>query len=100
MLTPQDVHYGLAAQRLAERAAVLAAAYAVHPERFPHGVPTPQTLPAAVWINKPLACGCAEESELAGCPRSDDLETPRGSTTPVSAVIRPKNEEMLVVTAQ
>ena len=100
MLTPHDVHYGLAAQRLAERAAVLAAAYAVHPERFPHGVPTPDILPQAVWINKPLACGCAEESELAGCPRNADLETPRGSTTPVSAVIRPKNEEMLVVTAQ
>ena len=99
MLTPQDVHYGLAAQRLAERAAVLAAAYAVHPERFPHGVPTPKTLPAAVWINQPLGCGCAEESELAGCPRSADQETPRGKSTPESALIRPSEEEMVLVTA-
>ena len=53
MLTPQDVHYGLAEQRLAERAAVLATAYAAHPERFPNGLPTPRTLPQAVWIKKP-----------------------------------------------
>jgi putative transposase len=99
MLTPQDVHYGLAEQRLAKRAAVLAAAYAAHPERFPHGVPTPDTLPHAVWINKPVGCGCEEETELVGCPKSADLETPRARSTPESAVIRPSEEEMLLVTA-
>ena len=99
MLTPQDVHYGLAQQRLAERAVVLTAAYAAHPERFPHGVPTPDTLPQAVWINKPLGCACAEEGELAGCPMSDDLEAPRGRSTLASAVIRPNEEEMVLVTA-
>ena len=41
MLTPRDVHFGLVEQRLAKRTAVLAAAYAAHPERFPRGVPTP-----------------------------------------------------------
>ncbi len=99
MLTPQDVHYGLAEQRLAERAAVLAAAYAAHPERFPHGVPTPDTLPQAVWINKPARCGCEKEGEPVGCLRSADLETPRGRSTTESAVIRPSEEEMLLVTA-
>lgn len=55
MLTPFDVHHGLAAQRLQARAAVLARAYAEHPERFPRGLPTPGCLPAEVWINKPAA---------------------------------------------
>jgi putative transposase len=55
LLTPADVHYGRAAARLAERDAVLAAAFAAHPERFPQGRPTAGTLPDPVWINKPSA---------------------------------------------
>ncbi|MFN2316228.1 MAG: hypothetical protein ABR602_06045 [Gemmatimonadales bacterium] len=54
MLTPYDVHHGLAEQRLRERAAVLARAYQEHPERFPRGLPTPGQLPSEVWINKPV----------------------------------------------
>jgi len=53
LLTPHDVHYGLAAQRRADRAQVLAAAYVAHPERFVRGLPTPAPLPTAAWINKP-----------------------------------------------
>jgi putative transposase len=53
LLTPHDVHYGLAAARREQRAVVLAAAHRAHPERFPHGVPTPAPLPTAVWINEP-----------------------------------------------
>jgi len=53
LLTPHDVHFGLAAQRLAERAAVLTTAYAAHPERFPAGRPMPATAPTQVWINPP-----------------------------------------------
>ena len=45
--------YGLAAQKIQARSAVLAAAHAAHPERFPHGVPRPQKAPSAVWINPP-----------------------------------------------
>lgn len=51
--TPADVHHGRAQQRLADRAAVLAAAHAAHPERFVRGAPHPAALPTAVWINKP-----------------------------------------------
>ena len=80
MLTPQDVHHGRAAQRVAARAGVLAAAYAAHPERFPHGVPTPGMLPAAVWINKPASCGCRAEIDAPECPRTDDLEPGREGT--------------------
>lgn len=54
MLTPSDVHHGRAAQRLAARAATMNAAYLAHPERFPHGPPTPRQPPTEVWINKPI----------------------------------------------
>jgi putative transposase len=53
LLTPHDVHYGLAEQRVAARATVLAAAYAAHPERFPAGLPQPPARPLEVWINRP-----------------------------------------------
>lgn len=100
MLTPQDVHDGLAEERLAARARVLAAAYAAHPERFPHGLPTPRTLPAAVWINKPVRCGCAEQNALPGSARSDALERPRDSSTPEPGVTAATEEELVLVTAQ
>lgn len=53
MLTPHEVHYGLAEKRVEARARVLAAAFAAHPERFVAGVPRPPALPTEVWINKP-----------------------------------------------
>ena len=46
-LTPADVHYGRAA-------------YAAHPERFVQGPPRPETLPTAVWINRPPTCPSQE----------------------------------------
>lgn len=55
MLTPHDVHYGLAGTRLEERAAVLAQTYSEHPERFPRGMPRPADLLREVWINKPAS---------------------------------------------
>ena len=45
MLTPHDVHHGLAEQRLAERASVLDAAYGATPERFVHGRPKSWPVP-------------------------------------------------------
>jgi len=53
LLTPHDVHHGLAEHRVAARATVLATAYAAHPERFPHGLPQPPARPMEVWINPP-----------------------------------------------
>ena len=52
-LTPFEVHFGLAQQRLEERALVLERAFENHPERFVRGIPKPPTLPEQVWINKP-----------------------------------------------
>ncbi len=51
--TPLAVHTGAAAAINAARAATLATAYAIHPERVVGGVPNPQPLPTAAWINKP-----------------------------------------------
>ena len=53
LLTPADVHHGVAEQRIAARAVVLTAAYAAHPERFPAGQPHPPARPVEVWINPP-----------------------------------------------
>lgn len=51
--TPADVHYGRARAIDIERARVLDAAYAAHPERFVRRPPTPPAVPDAAWINKP-----------------------------------------------
>jgi putative transposase len=51
--TPADVHYGRAELVRAQRAKVLDAAYAAHPERFVRKPPAPPELPTAAWINKP-----------------------------------------------
>lgn len=53
LLTPHDVHHGLVAERLTNRARVLDAAYAAHPERFVNRAPAPAAPPTAVWINPP-----------------------------------------------
>ena len=52
--TPADVHYGLAAAKAADRAVVLAAARARHPERFTsNDDPKILAIPATAWINEP-----------------------------------------------
>ena len=52
-LTPAAVHYGRAPAILTLRHRTRLAAYAAHPERFVSGPPRPETLPTAVWINRP-----------------------------------------------
>jgi len=53
LLTPAAVHYGHVAEILDQRRAVLAAAYAAHPERFVRKRPEPLVPPPAAWINPP-----------------------------------------------
>jgi putative transposase len=55
MLTPEVVYEGRADQVLAARQAVMDAAYAEHPERFPRGRPRVPRLAPAVYINPPKA---------------------------------------------
>jgi putative transposase len=52
--TPATVHFSHAEGIQVERARVLRAAYAVHPERFVRQAPVPPPLPEPAWINKPL----------------------------------------------
>ena len=66
LMTPHDIHHGLAAAKWQKRAAILRAAYDGHPERFAHGVPLPPPLPTAAWINKPPAAMAVASSEGAG----------------------------------
>lgn len=67
LLTPHDVHYGLADQRIAERSSVLASAYATHPKRFVRGRPQPPARPDAVWINPPRPF-VTQDNTLTGEP--------------------------------
>jgi putative transposase len=60
LCTPEMVHTGQAATVHAARAAVLAVAYAAHPERFVRRPPTPPPLPSPAWINKPAPTGSEE----------------------------------------
>lgn len=53
LMTPAAVHYGRADALHAERARVLATAFAANPERFVRGLPAPPALPTAAWINRP-----------------------------------------------
>ncbi len=64
LMTPFDVHYGLAGQRFTEREAVLRKAFAATPERFVRGLPKPPALPQAVWINKPRTADDAAPTTL------------------------------------
>ena len=91
LLAPYEVHHGLAESRVAERAAVLAQAYAEHPERFVRGLPRPPAPPREVWINKPsegLASlivaseAIGTKTDLATASRTNDLEVGKGRTTP------------------
>jgi putative transposase len=60
LLTPNDVHVGLAAERVAARAQVLASAFAARPDRFVAGPPTPAVVPTAAWINPPIRLAATE----------------------------------------
>jgi putative transposase len=84
LLTPEDVHYGRAAHRIAARAEVLALAYAAHPERFVRGMPQPAPAPTAVWINppKPSPLDLGKKTDLVGSPQSHDLDPGEDMSTP------------------
>ena len=54
MLTPDDVHHHRTQGVLDQRGQTLQAAWTRHPERFVGGIPKPEPLPEAVWINPPV----------------------------------------------
>jgi putative transposase len=75
LLTPADVHHDLAEERVAARAALLATAYAAHPERFPGGLPRPPAPPVEVWINRPETRETEEASRTRGKVAAMSLTT-------------------------
>ena len=70
MLTPEQLHFGLADEIIARREAVLRAAWAAHPDRFISGEPKPKPLPEAVWINPPTPTLTTQEIALQLIPPS------------------------------
>lgn len=73
LLTPHSVHFGQAESIIARRNAVLADAFARHPERFKGRPPTAGALPKAVWINPPANPSTAEVTQPDLPPDTDLL---------------------------
>ena len=71
LLTPADVHFGRTRTILARRQAVLAQAYAAHPERFVNGKPQPLQPPSEVWINRPSVDAPDAQEPDRGLPSVD-----------------------------
>jgi putative transposase len=60
MLTPEMLHYGMAANVISQRQQVLDAAYERNPERFTHARPMHPPQPTAAWINPPTPTTATE----------------------------------------
>lgn len=87
LMTPHDIHYGLAQDKWRQREQALLRAYQAHPERFPRGVPTPPPLPTAAWINKPAATAAgAEPSGQRASTGAQDGGAVAHAPTPEAAV--------------
>jgi putative transposase len=63
LVTPEQVHYGMANQIYESRTEVLQSAFERSPLRFKGKMPKPPKLPQAAWINKPKEEN-SQESEL------------------------------------
>jgi len=81
MMTPASLHYGQAKEILSAREQTLELAWQKNPARFVHGVPKPQRLPKAVWINAPgRATEKKNEAPAVHCaeaPEETSLTHPR-----------------------
>ena len=63
-MTPEDIHYGRAAEIIKVRSQALNTAYEANPARFKGKQPEPSRPPEAVWINPPVD-DSADEQEVA-----------------------------------
>ena len=84
LVTPEQLHYGLANQIRENRSEVLKAAFDAHPERFKNILPHPPAIPEAVWINKPKVFADADAERSWGVvgtksPGNEVEVTPRRS---------------------
>ena len=55
LVTPQQIHYGVAQEIVEYRKEVLHSAFEAKPNRFKGKIPQPPTLPKAAWINRPTS---------------------------------------------
>ena len=53
LVTPEQLHYGMAQDVYDQRCIILENAFEKNPERFRGKKPLPPALPEAAWINKP-----------------------------------------------
>jgi putative transposase len=85
-LTPAMVHYRFAEGIRDQRQEVLAAAFAVHPERFVGGMPRPAALPTTVWINPPPKNSGRQDAPGTTIVTPDDPRVPpiSSATVPLS----------------
>jgi transposase InsO family protein len=72
LLTPNDVHRGLAEEKLILRQNVLLSAYDNNPNRFVLGTPKKKEIPKEVWINRPVEAAPDQGNVLAQ-PLQDGL---------------------------
>jgi len=97
LFTPHDVHHGLAEAKRAQRARVLAAAFARNPERFPHGRPVPKSVPTAVWINPPAndVDRSRAENTMTHESREVAIVDPEASCEAALAADRPESPNLM-----
>jgi putative transposase len=55
LVTPEQLHYGIAHEIVEYRQSILEAAFEAKPNRFKGKTPRPPKLPVAVWINRPAS---------------------------------------------
>jgi transposase InsO family protein len=91
LLTPADVHYGRAQERLAQRSRVLEVAFQAHPERFKGRPPLPGVLPEAVWINPPPKTTPEDASEPTVSTRPDAELPPQEVFSLSSGLLEPED---------
>ena len=91
-LTPNEVHEGRGDEVLERRHAVMMAAFAAHPERYPRGAPRRQTLPAAVYINAPAS---ALPPSSSSSPSKTERSEVRATTTRMVATAASSESELL-----
>jgi putative transposase len=89
LFTPSDVFHGRVELVATERQRALDAAYAAHPERFPHGAPRVPRPPTAVHIN-PLNAGVVPvANHLRGLEQTEGAERADAGAAPAPARMAP-----------
>ena len=74
LLTPASLHDGQAGEIIAGRKTTLQDAWRNNPERFVRGIPQPEKIPAAVWINAPKReREMKNEAPKANCPGAPEV---------------------------